>query len=74
MTKKKNTTKTKFHAHLPAVLGLWEVQTPAGEKDFDEVGGSIKKCCIAYGPSKRTHCNVINTLSYAQLVPRRHAT
>jgi len=39
---KKNTTKTKFHAHLPAVLGLWEVQTPAGEKDFDEVGGSIK--------------------------------
>lgn len=43
MTKKKNPTKTKFHAHLPAVLGLWEVQTPAGEKDFDEVGGSIKK-------------------------------
>lgn len=23
-------------------LVFWEVQTPAGEKDFDEVGGSIK--------------------------------
>ena len=62
MTKKKNTTKTKFHAHLPAVLGLWEVQTPAGEKDFDEVGGSIKKMLYSLWPFEK---NPLQCYEYA---------